>query len=56
MPATAGRLDTNGCAGLNDGTPGGNGMMRFKLTLSSDGQTGTAVFGDSTVQIFRVSR
>jgi hypothetical protein len=49
-------VDTNGCAGLNDGTPGGSGMARFKLTLSSDGQTGTAVFGDSTDQIFRVSR
>ena len=49
-------VDTNGCAGLNDGRPGGNGMMNFKLTLSSDGKTGTAVFGDSTDQIFRVSR
>ncbi len=49
-------VDTNGCAGLNDGTPGGGGMASFKLTLSSDGKTGTAVFGDSTDQIFRVSR
>ncbi len=49
-------VDTNGCAGLNDGTPGGGGMASFKLTLSSDGLTGTAVFGDSTDQIFRVSR
>ena len=49
-------VDTNGCAGLNDGTPGGSGMASFKLTLSSDGLTGTAVFGDSTDQIFRVSR
>ena len=49
-------VDTNGCAGLNDRTRGVNGMMNFKLTLSSDGKTGTAVFGDSTDQIFRVSR
>lgn len=49
-------VDANGCAGLNDGTPGGGGMASFKLTLSTDGKTGTAVFGDSTDQIFRVSR
>lgn len=49
-------VDTNGCAGLNDGTPGGGGMASFKLTLSSDGLTGAAVFGDSTDQVFRVSR
>ena len=49
-------VDTNGCAGLNDGTPGGSGMARFKLTLSSDGKTAAVVFSDASGQIFRVSR
>lgn len=50
-------VDTNGCAGLNDSTAGAAaGMASFSLTLSSDGKTGTAVFSDSSDQIFRVSR
>jgi len=49
-------VDTNGCAGLNDGNIGGSGMASFSFTLSSDGKTATAVFGDSTDQLFRVSR
>ena len=47
-------VDTNGCAGTND--TGGSGMASFILTLSSDGKTATADFGDSTDQLFRVSR
>ena len=49
-------VDTNGCAGINDTTAGAAGMASFKLTLSSDGLTALAVFGDSTDTIFRVSR
>lgn len=45
-------VDTNGCAGLHE--PGR--LTSFNLTLSSDGLTGTAVFSDSTDQVFRVSR
>ena len=50
-------VDTNGCAGLNDGNMGGSGMASGTFTLSSDGKTGTVVFDDSTLgQFFRVSR
>jgi hypothetical protein len=49
-------VDTNGCAGLNDGNIGGSGMASFQRTLSSDGKTATIVSSDSTDQIFRVSR
>ena len=52
-------VDTNGCAGLSDSGAGGGtsgGLASFKLTLSADGLVGTAVFGDSTDQVFRVSR
>jgi hypothetical protein len=49
-------VDTNGCAGLNDGNIGGSGMASFSFTLSSDGKTATAVYSDGTDQFFRVSR
>lgn len=47
-------VDTNGCAGLSD--LGQNGLATFTLTLAAGGATATAVFGDSTDTVFRLSK